>query len=135
MREKKGLLFFTLFFWLFMIFFTLFSNNLHNCMLTKAEIYYPKMRMFYLKDGTDNEVRQKCYAIPAWMEDCDLFIAQTEEKNGQERIFARNIQVNLGEKEGLFCPIISNDYFGEPLILRSENVLSDGEEIYVKNWR
>lgn len=105
-------------------------------MLNQVEIYQPKMRMFSLKgNDTEEEVKQKYYAIPSWMGEHDLYVAETREKNGEERIFARSIQVELGKKEGLFYPIMSKDYFGEPLILRSDSVLSDGEEIYVKNWR
>jgi len=137
MKPKKFPLILTVLFFSLMIFLSFSARSIHNKMipnvkvarLTREKFQYEEM----LADGTVKTVVRSSYAIPKWMYDQDfLYVVVPGSKNGDERTFARKINLPVGAENDDYYEIAEQFYDVTRLfIIESDKEIQYGTEIYV----
>lgn len=132
---KKILLIFTIFFFLGMLFLTLFAEKIHENSLPKVTASRPEQKLFPY-EYTDENNEQKTgsiqkVAVPKSMLESGVFVVYSAERNGTKRNFVRLAPVQTGEERDGYVEIVSGILFSDRIVTESSGKLYDGAEVRV----
>ena len=129
---KKYILFLNLWFYLGMLFLTIYSRDIHNNHLVHIQGEKLHMKNFIIQENA-SIYKLKCYALPVILSNKEeLYVVESKEKNKEMRLFAKRINVKLGGEQDGYVPILDGDYFGEIVIVKSDGLIEDGQEIIIE---
>ena len=129
MGKKKLLLAVIGLFYFGMALFAISAKKLHTASLPRVRIGYLEQRSFFV-EGNQNVLP----ALPRELCETELYYLSEEEKNGEVRYIARNLNgVTLGEEENGYCPVLDGMSAIWPLITAGAEKLTDGQEVFVEN--
>ncbi len=134
--QKKILIVTTVLFFAVVCFFTIFARRIKEAGLPHVYAEALRLRTFTIENTEPGHVgerfRQKCYAVPEKLaKKKEFYILVQGEKNGEEVLFVKKIVFTPGSMEKGAYPVLSGDYNGEPVVMKSDRRLRDGEEVVV----
>lgn len=132
---KKILLFFTILFFVAMLFLTLFAEKIHENSLPKVTAARPEQKLFPYEYTDENGEPQtgsiQKIAISKSMLEDGVYAIYSAEKNGTRRSFVRLAPVQTGEARDGYVEIFSGIQFSDRIVVESSVALYDGAEVRV----
>ena len=132
---KKILLFFTILFFVAMLFLTLFAEKIHENSLPKVTAARPEQKLFPYEYTDENGEPQtgsiQKIAISKSMLEDGVYVIYSAEKNGTKRSFVRLAPVQTGEARDEYVEIVSGIQFSDRIMVESSVALYDGAEVRV----
>ena len=116
-----GILFFSS-----ILFLTIFSRDIHYNNLVRVKTIEPELKSFQIDENTVG----RYYAMPYQFSNYKTYYV-TEKRviNGEERTCLRQTYIKLGNAKKGYCPILNNDYSGEPIVVRVTGKIHDNDEV------
>ena len=129
MRKRKLLFAVIVLFYFSMALLAIVAKKLHTASMPRVRIEYLEQRVFYV-----GESQTFLPALPRELCETELYYFSVEEKNGEVRYIARNLNgVTLGKEENGYCPVLDGMSAIWPLITTGAEQLTEGQEVFVEN--
>lgn len=138
MNTKKIIIALTILFITTMLFFTIFSQSIHNGMIPNVQVTHLTKQSFEYKickaDGITKEtVVKQSLAIPKKLyHQGDLYTIANIVKNGSTRTITQKLDIEVGLENDVYYEIANTGHTPSIiLIIKTNKEFLDGDEVYV----